>query len=242
MTMNTTKDAPPATMDQYYADIIHRMIVGIVKKQGNFKTILDVGCGNGLLGELLIKQNNRVFGVDIHEEKVKRCCEKGIIATRIANKCHLPDSTDSFELVTCCEVLEHLTEPDKMAREIKRVLRSNGLFIATVPNMYDIKTRLAFLIGKWSKITYGANLGHIRFFSKKTFRKLVEDEGFVIEKCISTGFASYLPRLFGGLCYIFALGNRLKKQKMFQDFNILLGKVFGWTSLGGGLFIVARKK
>jgi len=246
---DSTIEAPPATMDVYYASVSHRIIIERIKKAGKGLKILDVGCGEGLLGSFLVK-DNEVFGVDIHENKIKNCSNKGIKAKLVEEDSFLPYADNIFDVVTCCEVLEHLKDPFKMVSEIYRVLKKNGIFLSTVPNMYDLRTRLFFPFGALTKITFGANLGHIRFYSKKTYKKLIEDAGFFIEKSISFNFTSYLPKLFGGLAYIVGIilniGNRKnlkeKKQKIYQNINLFFTNLLGFTALGRGLLIIAKKK
>ena len=246
---DSTIDAPPASMDMYYAGVSHRIIIERIKAEGNNFKILDVGCGEGLLGSFLV-EDNEVFGVDIHKNKIKKCLNKGIKAQLVKEDDGLPYEDNALDVVTCCDVLEHLLDPFKMVSEINRVLKKGGMFLSTVPNMYDLRTRIAFPFGLWTKITFGANLGHIRFYSKKTHKKLIEDEGFLIEKNISYGFTSYLPKLFGGLAYVWAMiinaGNREnlkgKKQVIYQNINMFFTKILGSTGLGGGLLVIAKRK
>ena len=245
---DSTIEAPHATMDDYYADVSHRIIIDRIKEEGDSLKILDVGCGQGLLGSFLV-EGNEVFGVDIHKSKIRNCLSKGIKAQLVKEDDPLPYEDNTFDVVTCRDVLEHLMDPFKMVSEINRVQKEGGIFLSTVPNMYDLWTRIAFPFGVWTKITFGANLGHIRFYSRKTYNKLIIDENFQIEKSISFSFTSYLPKLFGGLAYIVAIvankGSRdnlkVSKQKIYQNINMGFTKTLGFTSLGGGLLVVARK-
>lgn len=249
---DSTVESPPDTMDEYYAGVDHRMIVEQIKKYGQNLKVLDVGCGEGLLGSLLVN-DNEVHGVEIFDEKVKRCQAKGIKAKLVKNNELLPYMDSYFDIVTCRDVLEHLFNPSYMVEEMHRVLKSDGLLAVTVPNMYDLKTRVRFPLGLWTKITFGANLGHIRFFSKKTLIKLIKEKGFRIQKCISSGFAHYLQKPFALLAYILAFvvnplyaiksrkALKLKKQQIYQNINIFLTKILGFTSFGGGLMIIGKK-
>lgn len=241
---DSTVESPPATMDQYYSEVAHRIIVERIQRYGNNLKILDIGCGEGLLGSFLLT-NNDVHGVEIYKEKVERCLSKGIKAKLIKDDVPLPYTESSFDVITCCEVLEHLLNPFSMVKETSRLLKKGGLLIITVPNMYDLRTRIRFPLGLWTKITFGANLGHIRFYSKKTLAKLIEDEGFTVESCITHSFTSYATKPFSLFAYFLALMNnplnirrkakiKLKKQQIYQNINLFLTKTFGFTSLGGG--------
>jgi 2-polyprenyl-3-methyl-5-hydroxy-6-metoxy-1,4-benzoquinol methylase len=71
------------------------------------KRILDVGCGNGSGIELLLKNGFEVQGIDISSVAVEICKKKGLKATQIAIY-DIPSLKDNFDLVWCCDVLEHL--------------------------------------------------------------------------------------------------------------------------------------
>jgi SAM-dependent methyltransferase len=101
------------------------------------KTILDVGCGNGSFLNFLQKTNlyERLVGVDFSEEAIKYVKTekaKGNVAT-------LSFKDNEFDLVTCLEVLEHLTYQDyqKCILEIQRV--SKKYTIITAPNMENLE-------------------------------------------------------------------------------------------------------
>ena len=140
-------------------------------------------------------------------------------------------------------------EPQDTIAEIKRVLKTGGYLIATVPNMYDLRTRLLFPFGVKTKITYGSNLGHIRFFSKNTFTELIKNEGFEI--CMNTSylFTHYAVKAIALMCYIISFirnpidlkGLRLRKQNIMNSFDFFLSKMFGFTDYGCDLLILAKK-
>ncbi|MFH0732482.1 MAG: methyltransferase domain-containing protein [Candidatus Omnitrophota bacterium] len=246
---DSTIEAPPATMDTYYAEVSFRIILDKISKIGKNLDILDVGCGEGLLGSFLSKEN-KVYGVDIHKEKIERCIAKGIKAQLIAADAGLPYEDSKFDVVTCCQALEHIMDPSETVSEIMRVLKPRGYFIAAVPNMYDLRTRFLYPFGVRTKITYGSNLGHIRFFSKKTFAELIEDEGFEICINISSTFTRCVIKPIALACYIISFVRnpfnlkelKLRKQKCFNSFDLFLTRIFGFTGFGSDLFVLARKK
>ena len=87
-------------------------------------TVLDVGCGDGALVELLnSKKNINAKGIDINQ---------GIDFE--TDK--LPFKENEFDFVVMYSVLEHLYNPGNILSEIKRVLKKNGFMIAIIPN-YD---------------------------------------------------------------------------------------------------------
>jgi SAM-dependent methyltransferase len=58
----------------------------------------------------------------------------------------LPYPDESFDLVTCSEVLEHVENFRAVLREIRRVLKPGGLMVITTPNVLNMKSRLRYLV------------------------------------------------------------------------------------------------
>ncbi|MFA5583991.1 MAG: bifunctional 2-polyprenyl-6-hydroxyphenol methylase/3-demethylubiquinol 3-O-methyltransferase UbiG [Bacteriovoracaceae bacterium] len=107
-------------------------IVERVTRQG-FKNphILDVGCGAGFLCNELSEKGYQVKGIDISEESlaVARKYDKTKLADyQVADAYKLPYESNSFDVITCLDFLEHVDRPQDVIKEIARVLRPEGLF------------------------------------------------------------------------------------------------------------------
>jgi len=94
--------------------------------------ILDVGTGNGILLKMLnSKYNNKFVGLDINKDirKLKLPNTSFIIcdARRLSFK------SNSFDMIYCLDVLEHIKELDLVIRDIKRVLKYKGQLVVSVP-------------------------------------------------------------------------------------------------------------
>lgn len=100
---------------------------------GTWQTVLDVGCGGGYLSEEFAKLGFEVTGVDPAEESLecaRRHAEQAglSIAYVPGSGERLPVADASFDIVLCCDVLEHVEAPGRVLAEIARVLKPNGLF------------------------------------------------------------------------------------------------------------------
>ena len=96
------------------------------------RAILDMGCGTGtMLGHL--RRFGDAQGVDADEQAVGFCRSRGEERVQLLESETLPFSDDSFDLVTALDVLEHIEDDRAALREIARVLRPGGTFLATVP-------------------------------------------------------------------------------------------------------------
>lgn len=97
--------------------------------------VLDVGCNGGTVGVHLLKRGCYVKGIDIVEELVSKAVKRGIYAEVGEAEDLSRYKSDSFDVVICSEVLEHLYDPLEAIKEAYRVLKSGGIYIVTVPHV-----------------------------------------------------------------------------------------------------------
>ncbi|RKH85519.1 3-demethylubiquinone-9 3-O-methyltransferase, partial [Corallococcus praedator] len=97
-------------------------------------TLLDVGCGGGILAEAFAELGMRVTGIDPSASSVETARrhapqQKLTIDYWIGSGESLPFADASFDCVSCCDVLEHVQDVDAVLAEISRVLKPGGLFL-----------------------------------------------------------------------------------------------------------------
>lgn len=99
------------------------------------KKVLDVGCGEGSLLDILQRLGNEVSGIDISESGVVKTQAKSIRCelVDISNE-RFPYKDSEFDIVTCLETIEHVENPLRCLQEIKRVLKDNGTLIISIPS------------------------------------------------------------------------------------------------------------
>ncbi len=165
---------------------------------------LDLGCGDGRTAGLWLSGHAAAYvGVDISQPAVDEARALGLDARRIDDAGTLPFGDGEFDVVVCIEVLEHLLEPQRAAAEALRVLRPGGVFLVSVPNIAYWRRRLELgLLARWNP--FGDDLStrepwrdpHIRFFTPKTLRRMLEQHvGFVgVEtRGVAGSFLAELP-------------------------------------------------
>jgi SAM-dependent methyltransferase len=93
-------------------------------------TVLDVGCAEGMYAFSAARANTVAVGMDISETKLQRAASyaaKFEVADKAfflsADGHHLPFGDDSFDMVICSQVLEHLSDPELAMRELARVAK-----------------------------------------------------------------------------------------------------------------------
>jgi 2-polyprenyl-3-methyl-5-hydroxy-6-metoxy-1,4-benzoquinol methylase len=148
--------------------------------------VLDVGCG---MGEFLVMLRELGFdaeGLEGNKDQAERVSSLGF-AVKIANlEEKLPYPGETFSLVTCLEVIEHIALAEVLLEEIWRVLKPGGHLVLTTPNFGYLHNRVHYFLGQEPN-----NEGiHLRFFTRRRLRILLEEAGFQI-----VGTNSYGPVL-----------------------------------------------
>lgn len=148
---------------------------------GTNQRVLEIGCGDGAFGAELIRAGNRVVGVDKapgvspdtgYASVIEADPESGL-------RDALRRSGEEFDRIVVFDMLEHLRDPNKLLRELRTQLASRGKLIISAPNAVNVTVRLMVLFGKFSYSNRGIlDWSHLRFFSRKTIRKLLEQSGY----------------------------------------------------------------
>ncbi len=142
------------------------------------KSIVDIGCGEGIALEKLtgLFPGNEVVGVDLELENIEICREHGLTAV-YSNVYELALPTARFDVAICIDVLEHLTRPEDGVKELYRILRPGGRLIIVIPNDRNFfLSRLA--LGMIKEAFYDA--GHERQWRPREVAGLLERTGFGI--------------------------------------------------------------
>jgi len=144
--------------------------------------ILDVGCGTGANLKMLAVYG-QAAGVDISPQAVEFCRERGLSSVKLGAIEHLPYESNSFELVTALDVIEHLDDDVAGLREMRRVLRTDGRLLVFVP-------AFMFLWGVQDDVS-----NHRRRYTLPQLLKAVEAAGFSIEWSSYANISFFLPVL-----------------------------------------------
>ncbi|HEY7305837.1 MAG TPA: glycosyltransferase [Bryobacteraceae bacterium] len=91
------------------------------------------------------------------------------------------NSAQPFDRILLLDVLEHLHNPSPVLRDSRRLLAQRGKLIVSVPNAVNLTVRLKVLFGRFRYEDRGIlDWSHLRFFTKKTVRALLEEHGYRI--------------------------------------------------------------
>jgi len=117
------------------------------------KTVLDVGCGGGFMTEAVARRGAHVTGIDPAGEAIaaaRRHAEaEGLtIAYHEGVGEALPFGDAAFDIVLCCDALEHVADLERVLDEIARVLVPGGLFLFDTINKNRIASFLVVTMGE----------------------------------------------------------------------------------------------
>ena len=144
--------------------------------------ILDVGCGTGA-NLLMLSQYGDAEGVDISEDALAFCRERGLDKVRLGAGEQLPYDDGTFDLVTAFDVVEHMDDDLAGLREMRRVLRPGGRVLLFVPTFM-------FLWGLQDDVS-----NHRRRYRLPQLRRVLEQAGFEIERTTYANITFFLPIL-----------------------------------------------
>ncbi len=149
--------------------------------------ILDLGCSAGALGELLRRQGHHVTGIDARRVgDVEDHLDHFFLADLDQG---IPEEVGSgFDVVIAADILEHVKDPERLLRDVRRCLRSQGLLFASVPNFGHWYPRFRVAFGRFDYDQRGIlDRTHLRFFSRRSFRRIAVASGFRVLKIRAIG-------------------------------------------------------
>lgn len=159
------------------------------------KSLLDVGCGEGVLLDLVSSRVSKLFGVDLLPRRIsiakkRLASEKKPVSLSVMNVDDgLSFSSSTFDVVTCVSVIEYVLDPYQAIAEFKRIIKKDGLLIVEVPNVAYLLERIRLLTGNLVGVAHSAGWqgGRLHHFTYSTLSKLLEANGFSIVTTNNSG-------------------------------------------------------
>jgi methionine biosynthesis protein MetW len=155
----------------------HKMILEMIEPGSK---VLDLGCGDGRLLQLLKEHHNcRGTGIEIDEKQIYRCIEKGVSVSQGDIDSALDDYSDNqFDYVILNESLQEILNPDKV---ITQSLRVGKRVIVGIPNFGHLSARCQiFFLGRvpvtrWLPYKW-YNTPNLRFLTLRDFRDFCKEK------------------------------------------------------------------
>lgn len=152
------------------------------------RKVLEIGCAAGMTGRTMKERGfEEVVGVELREDMARNAqAFYNRVITGDVEKVRLPYEKGYFDCILYGDVLEHLIDPWRLLREHNLLLGPGGAIICSIPNVRYYKHMKKLLLrGEWEYREKGIlDRTHLRFFTVKSIRAMVEDAGFEITTMI----------------------------------------------------------
>jgi 2-polyprenyl-3-methyl-5-hydroxy-6-metoxy-1,4-benzoquinol methylase len=150
--------------------------------------VLDLGCNNGNLSLYMASKGCNVLGIDIAKnaiESARRSADYNrIYNVRFESMDFLLewDKQNFFDFVLCSHVIEHIPRDDQFLNKISLSLRPKGKLLLFTPVTYSSLASMSKILTGHFK--HDEEVGHIRRYTKKSIRDVIESSGFEIHKMV----------------------------------------------------------
>lgn len=144
--------------------------------------LLDVGAAYGFAVDEACKAGWQAFGLEVSKAATSSAEGQALGRMVVGPGDPAPFASSSFQAVTAWDVLEHVSQPRELVRELHRLLEPGGRLVMTTG---DVGSWLARVSGpRWHLYTLPE---HLFFFSRRSIEVLLETEGFALEEIRSEG-------------------------------------------------------
>src|SRR5215475_12172558 len=176
----------PAEMGQHYGPAYDRFIQTagenspgrwVARKSSIYAhrqggRILDLGCSSGAFLESLKGQGWELHGIEMSEAVAKRAEARTGGQVFVGDVLDAPFAPETFDVVTCFDVLEHVYQPREVLRKVVEWLKPGGVYYVLVPNIDSGEARL------FRSYWYGLELPrHLSHFSPQSLRYAAQSVG-----------------------------------------------------------------
>jgi SAM-dependent methyltransferase len=145
-------------------DVIYRYKAG--------GAILDLGCNSGSFMESMIGPEWQLYGIEMSAEAARKAQARSGGQVFVGDILEANFSPESFDVITCFDVLEHVYEPRHVIAKVRKWLKPQGIFYLVVPNIDSAAVRI------FQSYWYGLELPrHLTHFSHDSLKEMLRAEG-----------------------------------------------------------------
>jgi SAM-dependent methyltransferase len=176
----------PAEMHLHYTDAYHKLISAsgenspvrwkdrkaALTQWKQSGALLDMGCSSGSFLESLKSEPWKLYGIEMSAEGAETAEAMSGAEVYVGNILDAPFPRESFDVITCFDVLEHLYEPRMVMARVGEWLKPGGIFYVLVPNVDSAEARL------FGSYWHGLELPrHLFHYSPASLKFLAESVG-----------------------------------------------------------------
>jgi SAM-dependent methyltransferase len=163
------------------AETSHQRIVRWLERRPPSR-ILDLGCADGRLGEMLRACGHDVTGVDVSKADgvgerlnsfIEANLEEGVPA----------EVGGDYDVVLAADILEHVRRPGRLLVQAQQALQPRGTVITSIPNFAHWYPRARVALGRFDYDRRGIlDADHVRFFTRRSFERLAATSGLSVRR------------------------------------------------------------
>jgi len=176
----------PEEMDKHYGPDYDRLITSsgetsperwrarreAISQHKSAGALLDLGCSSGAFLESLKGPAWQLYGIEMSADAARRAEARSSAQVFVGDILEAPFAPESFDVVTCFDVLEHVYEPREVMAKVQEWLKPGGIFYVLVPNIDSAESRV------FGSYWYGLELPrHISHFSPASLRTIGKSAG-----------------------------------------------------------------
>lgn len=168
-----------------HPDDAHSVLMRLIPPRSR---VLELGCATGYLSGYMERALGcRVTGLEFDAEAAAlartRCTEVFTVDLDAPGALEHAAGCAPYDVLLAAAVLEHLRQPERILDEAHRLLAPDARVIVSLPNIAHWRARLRLLTGRFDYEDYGImDRTHLRFYTLRTGRELLETHGYRIEQ------------------------------------------------------------
>jgi len=158
--------------------------------------VLDVGCGSGVIADVLASSGARTTGVDGNPRAIdyaRRTFVREGLDFRCALVEDLGEAQGSVDRIYCLEVIEHLFEPQvhELLRQMNALAKVGGSLTITTPNFRGLWPAVELALDTLRLVPHLAGDQHVSKFNRSSLRTALERAGWKVERLVT--FSTFAP-------------------------------------------------
>jgi 2-polyprenyl-3-methyl-5-hydroxy-6-metoxy-1,4-benzoquinol methylase len=155
---------------------VHADVVTLIDEGSR---VLELGPATGYMTRTFKQRGCTIVGIELDPEmaaKAEKFTKKMIVGDIDQLDLEAELGEERFDAIVAADVLEHLRDPLKILRELKKFLEPDGSFVISFPNVAHGSVRLSLLSGRFDYQDIGLlDSTHLRFFTRESFEELLDE-------------------------------------------------------------------
>lgn len=172
-------------LEDIRTDFRNANLFNLIAEKVTGTTVVDIGCGSGFFGNLLVKRNKEVIGIEPNDDMRELASRINPKVTVISGRAEDIDTIvqKPIDTAVMLDVLEHIENDSEQVQKVKKILSERGEFVIVVP-------ACPFLYGERDK-----GMHHYRRYTKQSLHHVLTENGFEVMTMRHWNMLGFFPYL-----------------------------------------------